>query len=181
VTPPFEPVLDRPRWSYALDLLRQHEVGETVSYEDLASAIQSDKRSVIQSAVRQAGQRLLTEDMRAIEAVPNRGYRIVQPEEHLRLSRSQGRRSQSALTKGRDVASYTDLNGMDPAMRAVVLATAQGFNRMHDMLRSTNRQLASLGRAQAALEKRVNEASVSNDDRLARLEAQIAELQQGSD
>jgi hypothetical protein len=172
----FDTIADKPRWALALDVFRDHHVGDVVAYADIAAVLDKDDRATIQSAAREAGKRLLIEDGHAIEAVPNKGYRIVAPDEHIRLARGHEKRSRKALVRGHATVQNVDLNGLSEESKRVVLATAAGFSRVLDMMRQTNKNVARVARAQEALELRVDEGLSENAERLARLEAQVQAL-----
>lgn len=172
----FETIGDRPRWALALEVFRKYSVGDVVPYQAIADVLDTDARQVVQSAARDAGRRLLDEDSRAIEAVPNKGYRIVAADEHVRLAKSQERRSRRALVKGHATVTHVDMNGLSEDYKRLVLATAAGFSRLIDMARSTERNVARIARAQESLELRVDEGLSENAERLARLEAKVEEL-----
>lgn len=127
---PFEPVGEKPRWALALEVIREYQVGDVVPYEALHDAVGSPNRTVVQAAARDAGVRFLEDESKALEAVPNEGYRIVAADEHVRLAKSQQRRGRRALVRGQALASNVDFNELSAEGRRIAEATAYGFGRM---------------------------------------------------
>lgn len=172
----FEAIGDKPRWALTLDVFREHETGETVTYKAIGEALGTTDRRIIQASAREASKRLLREDDKAIEAVPNKGYRIVTAEEHIRLAKSQEKRSRRALVKGHATVTHVDVNGLSPEAQRIMHATGQGFARVLDMMRATERNVKRVERAQEALELRVDDQLSDAAERLAQLEAKVARL-----
>jgi hypothetical protein len=87
---PFEPAGDKARWRVLYDVLTKHGVGDVVTYDVMGEALNLDpekERHTIQMAIRRAAREYEREDHRALEPVPNEGYRVVEPAEHMRLAR----------------------------------------------------------------------------------------------
>ena len=172
----FETVGEKPRWVLALEVFREHAVGDIVAYADIGAALDSADRRVVQQAAMGARKRLLEEDQRAIEAVPNKGYRIVEPSEHVRLAKSHERRSRRALVRGHKTITHVDMNALSDEGQRLALATAQGFARVLDAMAAQDKRISRVAKAQEALELRVDEGMSENAQRLADLEAEVARL-----
>ena len=167
---PFEPAGDKARWRIIYDVLTTKDVGDTVSYDELGEALDLDPaqdRHTIQLAMRRASKNSEIEDKRALEAVPNQGYRIVEAEEHLRLARGQQKRAGRALGRGQSKVVNVDFNGMDPEVRKAFETVAIAFSMQMDMLRRTDIR-------QNKLEEVLTEVSQRGE----RSEAEIAELRE---
>lgn len=173
---PFQPVGDRARWRIVYDLLKTVPTGSMLGYDHIAGALDLDPetdRHVLQMAVRRAAKEHEQADQRAIEAVPNQGYRVVQAPEHLRLARQQQRRSSKALERGQSKVVHVDLTGLEPETRRAFEVVARAFALQMDM----NRRLDV---RQSKLEEAVNGMSARTDrteQELADLKARLARLE----
>lgn len=134
----FEPVGDRARWLSLYDLLKATETNGIVTYEAMAEALELDPdkdRQAIRTALYRAAKEHEEIDKRAIKAVPNRGYRIVEPQEHLGLARRHQKRSTRSLARGHSKVVNVDLSRVEPEARkafelvASVIALQSDFNR----------------------------------------------------
>ena len=84
---------------------------DMVTYEQAAEALElhpDDDRKAIQDAMRSAKKKLLAKDGRALRAVPDVGYRLAAPNEHVTLAGEHKKRSETQIVTGRDVLSGTD-------------------------------------------------------------------------
>lgn len=123
-----------PRWRVLYDLFQR---ADTVTYEQAAEALEldaTDDRKVIQNAMRRAGEELEHTDKRALRPVPNVGYRVVEPNEHVVLAREYQTKSKGAIERGLSKVVNANLNGMDPAVRSVTLVVTQVLSRQVDMM-----------------------------------------------
>jgi hypothetical protein len=135
----FEPLADRARWRIIYDdLLVTASTGQLLTYEVLATALGIDPeadRHVIQAAIRRAAKEYLEADKRALDVVPNKGYRVVEAPEHLRLARRHQQRASRQLVAGHSKTVNVDLTGLDPETRHAfevvgrALALQMDFNR----------------------------------------------------
>jgi hypothetical protein len=166
--PPFEPVGDRPRWQVVYELLRQTETNDVLTYDTMGAALglhPDADRHPIQMAMRRAAREHEQVDKRAVEAVPNKGYRVVRPPEHMQLARRQQRRSTRALRSGHSKVVNVDLSGLDPDTRQAFEVVARAFAAQMDF----NRRMD-------VRHRRLEEALTSMDQRHERSEEEIAEL-----
>jgi hypothetical protein len=155
------------RWRTVCKL---YQTADMVTYEEAAEALGLDAdrdRKVIQNAFRRAGEELLDTAGRALRPVPNVGYRMSEPNEHVTLARERKDRSDGQLTKGLDLVKKADLRGMSPEMREVTLATGLALSRLVDFGRAMD------------LRQRKTEAAVREIiERVDRSEAETAELRE---
>lgn len=173
---PFEPVGARARWRILYDLLGKISVGDILTYEAMAKALNLDPikdRHTIQVSMRRAAKELEHEDKHALESVPNVGYRIVEPEEHLMLARQQQRRSSRALSRGHSKVVNVDLSGVDPEIRDAFQVVAAAFAMQMEFNRRTD---VRQKRLEAALES-VRDKSNRTDSEVAELRARLEKLE----
>lgn len=172
----FEPVGDRARWLVVYDLLVATETNGVVTYEAMGEALALDPvadRTTLQGVMRRAAKEHETVDKRAVTAVPNMGYRVVEPREHLGLARRQQTRSTRALKRGRSKAVNVDMSRIEPETRkaldmvAAVISMQLDFNRRAERkLTQHDQAIRSLTEATERTEKERQEIL----DRLNRLE-----------
>lgn len=112
----FETVGEIARWRIVYPHLRDADVDSLLSYENLSEILDVTDRRVIQNTVRRAGRELLRENSRAVEAVPNQGYRVVTAVEHLRMSKKQVSRGRRAVGRGNELVTRVDMNAVPAEM-----------------------------------------------------------------
>lgn len=170
---PFKPAGEQARWRIAYGLLRTTETGSILTYEKLGEALglhPRTDRQKIQQAVKTAERRFLEDDKRAIEAVANEGYRVVDARGHLVLARTHHIKSSRELDRGHAVAVNVDLNGVDQNVRRALEMTAEGLS----MLLEHNQRFE-------AKQAKFEEALASVSVRAERNEAELAELRSRMD
>lgn len=173
---PFEPAGETARWRILYDLLSGRTVGDVLNYEVMAEALDLDPiedRHTIQLAMRRASKEFELENKHAVEAVQNVGYRIVEPEEHLRLARGQQRRSSRALARGHSKVVNVDLSNVDPEVRNAFQVVASAFAMQMEFNRRTDVRQKKLEDALDA----VREKSTRTDEEVAELRARLDRLE----
>jgi hypothetical protein len=135
---PFMPAGERARWRIIYELLTAAGTGDIVTYEAMGLALDLEPekdRHLIQMAVRRAGREHLLADSRALEPVPNAGYRIVEPSKQLELaSRYQGKARRS-VRRGHEQVTYVDVSGLDEATRQMFEIMAWKFGQQDEVIR----------------------------------------------
>lgn len=172
---PFEPAGEVARWRTLYDLLTKHEVGEVLSYDTMGTALDLDPeedRHTIQVAMRRAAKELELTNKHAVEAVPNTGYRIVEPEYHLDLAKQQQRRSSRALVRGHSKVVNVDMSGMDPEVQNAFQVVASAFAMQMEFNRRTDVRQKKLEGALASMQ----EKSTQTDDEIAELRDRLDQL-----
>lgn len=165
---PFQPAGERARWHAVYDLLCKTETGSILTYEAIGEALVLDPESdrhAIQMAVRRAAKEHEVLNKRAIEAVPNQGYRVVEVPEHLRLARAQHKRASKALARGQSKVVHVDLSGLEPETRRAFEVVAQAFAMQLEFNKRFDVRQVKL-----------EEAVTSMTERTERTEQEIAEL-----
>lgn len=172
---PFEPIGDQARWRLAYDVLREAETDSVVTYDELGEALglhPKRQRHAIQMAMRRAAQELETHDKRAVDAVPNKGYRIMPATANLMLARRHQRKAGKSLARGKSKAVNVDMSQIeDPTTRRALELTAQAFALQMDF----NRRFAV---KQERLEKAVREITETQEADRQRSEDEVARLRE---
>lgn len=165
---PFQPRGSIARWRLIYDLLTAKNIDDSITYDEMAAMLKLhpvEDRHAIQMAVRRAAKEYEETDLRALEPIPNEGYRIVEPEEHLRLAQGQQKRSNKALQRGHSKIVHVDMNGLAPDVRKAFEVVAQAFAMQMDFNRRTDIR-----------QRRLEEAIQSVSQRSERSEEEIQEL-----
>lgn len=158
---PFKPVGEIAQWRMVYDEFRKTEVGETISYEDLATLLGVDAevdRPRVQAAARLAARHLLELDDRAVETVPRVGYRIAPAVRQIPMAGHQVDRAGRALDKGKQLTTHVRLDELSEPERQIVHGMALMFAQVGEWARQINRRVDS------------------HEDRLADVEAELREL-----
>ena len=175
---PFQPAGDKPRWRVVYELLVKVETGGTLSYQEMGSALGLDPdtdRHAIQMAVRRAAREHEVTDNRALDAVPNVGYRIVSAPEHIDLASRHQRKAGRSIARGRSKVEHVDLSGVDPQTRkafevmAVAFRMQADFNRRLDVRQKRLEQQVA---AATSAQSHTSEELADLRERLERLEAE---------
>lgn len=166
--PPFAPAGAVARWRLLYDLLKGRKVDDIVTYDEMAAALELDpvdERQKIVGAIRRAAKEFEVVDKHAIHVVPNKGYRIVKPAEHIDLAQRHQRRAGRSLVRGHSKVVNVDLSGLDQQTRNALEVLAKGFAVQMDF----NRRFA-------ARQSRTEEALATAVERQDRTEEELAEL-----
>lgn len=176
---PFQPLGDQPRWKIIYDLVSPRGVNDVITYEELGEALgldPADERHQIQMAVRRAAKLNEERNSRVLEAMPNVGYRVIEPTEHMRLAKQHQRKSHKALARGHSKVVHVDLNGLDADTRKAFEVVAQAFAMQMDFNRRMDVRQQRLETAVADIAERHErsaEEAAELRTRLERLERQL--------
>lgn len=176
---PFQPVGDKARWRIIYDLLTSMKPGDVLTYADVGEHLDlhpDDDRHAIQMAVRRAAKEFEENDLHALEAVQNVGYRVVQTAEHMVLAKRQQRRSHRALASGHSKVANVDLSDVDPEVRKAFEVMAQAFAMQMDFNRRMDVRQKRLEDTLEAVVERTDRSDSEVSElrsRLERLERQL--------
>lgn len=182
---PFEPAGEEARWKVVYRLLKSKSVGDVLTYAEMGEALGMDPdedRHSMQMALRRAAKEYLTVDQHALDVMPNVGYRVVTPPEHMNLAKRQQRRSRKALTRGHAQVVHVDMNGMEPEVRKGFELMALAFSAQMSFMKRMDVRQSRLEQAVSAVTPRVErtETEVAElRERLARLEGQTVQPEAG--
>lgn len=173
----FAPKGDQARWRTVYDRLKTAAVGDVVTYEELGDALglhPDNDRHPIQMAIRRAAKQYQDVDNRALDAVPNKGYRVVEASEHIVLAKRHQARSSRALERGHRVATHVDLSQVDEQTRRALETIGAAFSVQMDFNRRMDVRQRRLEQVVAAQSARTDRTEAE----LAALRAEIEELKQ---
>lgn len=174
---PFESIGESARWRILYNLLSGREVDDVLTYEEMGEALGLDPRRdrhTLQVSTQRAAKELEQVDKHAIEAVRNIGYRIVEPEEHLRLARSHQRRSSRSLVRGHSKVINVDLTDVAPEIQHAFQVVAAAFAMQMEFNRRTDVRQKKL---ETALQT-INERSTRTDQEVSELRERLERLEQ---
>jgi hypothetical protein len=149
VSGPFAPKGDLPEWRVIYDLLLEDaDFDDLISYDDLDQALGRDFRSQ-RGPLYRARTELGAQRHRWLEAVPNKGYRVIQAREHLRVAHGHKQRARTQYRAMMTVGAATDLARLTPdeleafdaqtrinaTLFAIVTSHEQRLGRIEETLR----------------------------------------------
>lgn len=178
---PFRPSGEHARWRILYEILQQRDVGEVVTYDEMGAALGVDPdkdRHTIQLAMRRAAKELEVVDKHATDAIPNEGYRIVEPEQHLYLAKRQQRKANRALQRGQSKVLNVDFNLVDVETRRAFEVVAAAFALQMDFNRRLDARQQNLEKAVAAVTKQSGEHQERTQQELEELRERLRRLEE---
>lgn len=177
----FKPVGERARWLEVYDLLVATEMNGLVTYEAMGVALgldpeDSKDRLLIQGAMRRAAKEHEVVNNRAVTAVTNQGYRVVEPKEHLGLAKRHQKRSTRSLERAHSKAVHVDMSKVEPETRKALDMMAQVIGLQMEYQDRAEKKLAAHDRAIESLvqaRERTEAERQEFRERLERLEAAL--------
>lgn len=112
-----------------IDLVKDREPGEIVTYEELSVALAASSqrtdygRPEASRAVRSAAVRLLRDHLKALHPVPMVGYRIAKAHEHVVLANGRKRRANVQMLRGLQTLQHVRWDEMSSAQREAHMGT----------------------------------------------------------
>lgn len=177
----FQPAGDRARWRVIYDLLRKREIGDLLSYDEMAAALDLDAvkdRTTIQLAMRRAARELESVDKRAADVVANEGYRIVEPGEHASLARRHQRKANRSLARGQSKVVNVDFNLIDAETRKAFEVMASAFAAQIAFNRRMDVRQANLERAVETVTRRSEEHAQRTEQEIEALRERLRRLEE---
>lgn len=168
----FKPAGEQARWKYLYDLLKVTDEDQVLTYDEMAAALNLDPledRMSIRAALYRAAKELEEVDRRAVAVVPNRGYRVVRPKEHVELARRQHTRSTKALVRGHSKATNVDLSKVDPETRKALEMMAGALAMQMDMSRRIDKRMSERDKVIESLVESTQRSDSDRDEMAARL------------
>lgn len=178
---PFRPVGDRARWRIIYDLLSKRGVGDVLTYDEMAAALELDPkkdRMTIQLAMRRAAKELESVDKHAVDVIPNEGYRIVEPTEQVGLAKRHQRKANRSLVRGQSKVVNVDFNLIDPETRKAFEVMAGAFAAQIDFNRRMDVRQRNLERAVEAVTHQTEAQAQRTDEEIAELRGRLHRLEE---
>jgi hypothetical protein len=169
----FRPVGERARWLDLYDLLKAAQTNAVITYGEMAEALSLDAvkdRASIRTALYRAAKEHEEIDKRAIKAVPNQGYRIVEPQENLGLARRHQKRASRSLVRGHSKATNVDMSRIEPEARKAFELVAGVISMQMDFNRRAEAKLTAHDRAIRSLVEAKDRTDSEREEFRSRLE-----------
>lgn len=163
----FEPKGTLSQRRLILEALAGVDYDSVVPYDHLADVLGGVPIATVQRTVNAAKRALEAQHGRSLEAVPNEGYRVIRPSEHLALAGRHQSKSRRALLRASSTVSATDVSQLTEAERAAVTLAGTALSL----------QLAYMRRNDIRV-NRLEQLAVSTAVRQERSEDEIAELRE---
>lgn len=110
MTPQFQPKGEKPEWLMIYDrFLADASIDDVITYADLDELLGRDIRKN-RTPLYRARQEMGEQHKRWLESVPNIGYRVLDPQDHVRVSAVHKRKSRRQLGMAVRVLESTDLS-----------------------------------------------------------------------
>lgn len=177
---PFPPKGEVAQWRIVYHMFRDLKVSEVVGYETLAEALGVDpetQRNRIQAAARKAGQHLLVQDNRTVEAILGQGYRVVEASRQIAMAGQQVERAVTSLDKGREMAVHVDTTSMNDVQVRQAQNLAVMLSKTAEWARQITQRVAD--HDDAIVDHSVRFAD--HEGRFAGIEAELALLRNARD
>lgn len=160
---PFAPKGEIAQWRIIYRLFQQAATDQTLTYEQLGDALEldpADDRHRIQAAARKAAKQFLDVNDRAVEVVPNVGYKVVPAVRQIPMAGQQVDRAGRALDRGRALTTHVRMEELTEQERQIVNTMALGFAQVAEWARQIGRRVEN------------------HEDRLADVEAELKRLRE---
>lgn len=141
---PFEPKGEIAQWRIIYRLFQETDIDTTLSYNELGEALDLDpttERHRIQAAARRAAKQLLEVDDRAVEVVPDVGYRLVSAVRQIPMAGQQVERAGRALDRGRALTTHLRMDELSEQERQIAHTMALGFAQVAEWARQIGRRI----------------------------------------
>lgn len=172
----FKKIGERSQRNMVIDAIGPRDPDTLITYDELTDLLGRDK-TTCQAIVNQAKAGLEKEHQKALVAVRNEGYRIVNAGEHLGLAQGHQKRSVRQLRKARSKVVNVDLGALTPGERTAVTLAATTLAAHLDYARRNDLRVSRLEVAQEVTrsEQDRSGAEIAQlHERLSRLEGLVS-------
>lgn len=169
----FDPKGSISRRRAVLDALATAPYDTVVTYSELSVALGGASREIVQKAVHAAKAALEREHNKSVDAVPNEGYRVIKPSEHLTLAQRHQRKSRRSLTRAQSTVTHVDLRELTEGERAAVTIAATSLSLQLGYMRRNDIRVSRLERAAET----AAESQQRSDEEIAELKARLERLE----
>lgn len=166
-----------------IDLIAPREFDSVTTYEELAAALGmnpvADKQN-IRSVVQSARDGLAKDHHRTLEAVRSVGYRIIRPEEHVKVAGELQRKAGRTVALARTTVESVDLTELSEEGRKIAMAAAAALGYQAQMIRRMDLRQQDVERVLESVTEKVDETVATTENhqvRLSTLEQRIAAME----
>lgn len=125
-----------PEWKELYEKFGDAPYDSILTYEELnqvlpSGDVRTNKRTVLYVFKRE----MLRQKLKLLENVQKKGYRIVKPNEHIRLSNREVKRAERRARVAVDIIAHTDMNKLTDRERAIAsLAATRTMNLLANIV-----------------------------------------------
>jgi hypothetical protein len=145
---PFEPVYRDGRSGASLiaELVEDKPYGTVLTHDEIAECLGIDASDLVRlrSAIARAKPRTEKHHQRALEAVPNKGYRVIYPGEHARLATGHRRKSDRQIKRAISIVKHADERSMTEGERERNRQVGMALNLLYERQADTEARVARL-------------------------------------
>lgn len=141
---PFEPKGEIAQWRVIYRMFQEADIDAVVDYAAVGAELNlhpTNDRHRIQAAARRAAKQLLEVDDRAVEVVPDVGYKLVSAVRQIPMAGQQVERAGRALDKGKAYTTHIRMTELSEQERQIVHTMALGFAQVAEWARQIGRRV----------------------------------------
>jgi hypothetical protein len=163
---PFTPLREdgRPRWKVIFDMAVAADYGDTITYDEIAEELDTDDRKIAYREAHKAVRHLWETEQRSLGVIPDVGYKVLRPDEH--MDQAMGFKKQSRRKLGNAVAVMHSTNLAklpDEATRgtfmqaaAMLVMSLRALHRHEEELARHEDMIAKLGEDRRTADERIS-------------------------
>lgn len=115
-----------PEWKRIYDAFKDKDYDTTITYAQLDKmlmngSVKTNKRYVFEKFKKE----MLRQESKALENIQNVGYRIVNPNEHARLTNKEVKRAERRARVACDIILHTDMDMLNDRDKLIAIETAR--------------------------------------------------------
>lgn len=134
-----------PEWKVMFDKFKDLNYNTQITYDDLNKClafgkVQDNKRYVFEKFKKE----LLHQENKLLENIPNVGYRIIYPNEHIRLTNRELKRAEKRARQGVDIILHTDVDKLTPREMSQLTIVATRMQNLASTLISENKSIKQI-------------------------------------
>ena len=177
----FTPINEVSRRQQLVDLIADAHPGTVIGYDELGELFGIEDRNAIQRAVNGAKSSVEKNTKRALEAVPNKGYRVVDASEHYGLAIHHQRKGRKQLRRAMSKVNNVELGELTQDQRTVVIAARVALAAQADFERRADLKYANRQETERHMKEQSEKVDRSESevkalmDRIERLEQKFSE------
>lgn len=133
-----------PEWKFMLESFGERPYDSLITYDELNTAAHGDVREEKSYVLHKFRKEMLRQKLRALENIQNQGYRIVQANEHTRLSRREIDRAYRRAKSGAEIILNVDMEQLTDKERAEAVLMATRVQNMASTLLGERKAVKNL-------------------------------------
>jgi uncharacterized coiled-coil protein SlyX len=167
------PATEDAKWRVLYDQLREAPYGQSFTYDELSTMADVEDIREERWMLLRTREELVRHDRRFLANTRSIGYRVVEPEEHLRAGNDYRKKSMRAAGKSRNALAATDLSRVsDVEVRNRIVGLESRMGHLAQALQHQAERLADTERTT----ERLRRDRDTHEDRLAAVERHLREL-----